>query len=592
MRKITLIIFSLYFAIPLLAQNPLLEYTFREKLRTANPVVLDAFGSVKQADEAEEGRLTTNDDDIQEGEPFIAINPTDSLNIVVSYMELTAAGTLAFPVYSSFDGGESWMLSSYQAVAEPVADGYELVAGGGDPILAFDSSGRLYFSFLYLAFIDQFDILTFTPRITTYWAYSDDGGLTFEVPDDNIIASANVGLLSNEVTEGIGFLDRPWFAVDRSGGARDGTLYASGWFISSDTSSLPSGMVVRRKLAGADAFEDIHVAASIDTLVQFGNVQTDDKGTLHIVYGNLVSDNIMYAYSTDCGASFSTPVAVGDFVWDENSNEFAIIDRDNPAAGLGVAAETGNPHVVWTSFENGQSTAYYARSNDGGTTWETPINFNDLLPESNTQAYFPNLAVSPSGKVSVSWFDLDSLDSGLYTFAESQDGGETFSDITPLSTAPTPFAEYNICDPTDFYGPPCLFFGDYFGSTRTECKSYSVWSDGRESQGPKIYVGITNHCDNVTGTTDFYPITDKISLQSLFPNPANEKINLDIELKQKTDLTIDLYDTQGRVIQQFTETYTDGQHQISLEIADLSAGMYVVKIASDFGVVSKHFLKE
>jgi len=125
-----------------------------------------------------------------------------------------------------------------------------------------------------------------------------------------------------------------------------------------------------------------------------------------------------------------------------------------------------------------------------------------LQMESNTQAYFPNLAVSPAGKVSVSWFDLDSLDSGLYTFAESQDGGENFSDITPLSTAPTPFAEYNICDPTDYFSEPCLFFGDYFGSARTECKSYSVWSDGRESQGPKIYVGITSHCDNVTGTTD------------------------------------------------------------------------------------------
>jgi len=591
MRKITLIIFSLYFAMPLLAQNPLLEYTFREKIRTTNPVVLNAMGTLKVG-EAEEGRLTTNDDDIQEGEPFVAINPTDSLNIVISYMELDPMGSLAFPVYSSFDGGASWALSSYQATAEPVQDGYNLVAGGGDPILAFDNSGRLYFSFLYLAFIDQLDLFTFTPRVTTYWAYSDDGGLTFETATDNIIASAKISLLTEEVTEGDGLFDRPWFAVDRSGGPCDGTLYASGWFIQSDTSSLPSGMVVRRKLPYADAFEDTHVRASVDVLVQFGNVQTDDNGTLHIVYGNIMTDNIMYAYSTDCGESFSMPVSVGSFVWDENSTDFAIIDRDNPAAGLGVAAQTGNPHAVWTSFENGQATAYYARSTDAGATWETPVNFNDLIPESNTQAYFPNVAVSPTGKVSVSWFDLDSLDSGLYTFAESQDGGANFDDITPLSTAPTPFAEYNICDPTDIYGPPCLFFGDYFGSTRTECKSYSVWSDGRDSQGPKIYVGITSHCDNVTGTTDFYPITDKISLQSLFPNPANETVVLDIELKQKTDLTLHLYDTQGRVIRQLATTYSDGEHQISLEIADLSAGVYIVKIASDFGTISKHFVKK
>jgi len=63
-------------------------------------------------------------------------------------------------------------------------------------------------------------------------------------------------------------------------------------------------------------------------------------------------------------------------------------------------------------------------------------------------------------------------------------------------------------------------------------------------------------------------------------------------LKQKTDLTFHLYDTQGRIVQQFAKAYADGKHQISLGIADLSAGIYVVKIASDFGTISKHFVKK
>lgn len=591
MRTI-IIILGLFITSATLAQNPLLQHTFREKIRTGNPVIIEAVGTMKQAVEGDEIKITNSTStDVQEGEPYIAINPTDSMNIVISFMQLDAAGGLQFPVYSSFDGGESWALSSFNIADVLSQDGYTTVLGGGDPLLAFDNSGQLYFGCLYLAGESFLDILA--PYFIVYWAFSNDGGLNFEIaPNGNHITTiANADLLTGAVTNGEGVFDRPWFAVDNSGGNCDGTLYVSGWFIQSDTSALPSGMVVRRKLPGAATFEATHTLVSVDTLVQFGNVQTDNQGNVHVAYGNINTDQIMYARSTDCGQSFGTPVQVGAFIWDETATDFDVTERDNPASSLGIDPQTGNPHIVWTSFESDTSRAYYARSTDGGATWETTA-FSDLIPDVSEQAYFPNLAVSPSGRVSISWYDLDGADSGNYAFTESTDGGATFSAVTELSMSSTPFTDYANCDPGNPLGTPCLFFGDYFGSARTDCRTYSVWSDGRDGQGPKVYVGITSHCGEVTSTTDFYPITDKIRLQSIYPNPAADELYLEIDLKQSTNLAFHLYDTQGRKIKTLANaSYTDGTHQIPLQVFDYPTGIYLLMIDSDFGTITKHFVK-
>lgn len=578
-------IFALLMTISMSAQNPLIESVLREKIRTGNHKTTKVLNSLEKSAVGDDTKISDNTE-LDEGEPYIAINPTDSLNIVVSFMAFTADSELDFPIYTSFDGGESWALSSYNARSVLTPGGLNL--GGGDPLLAFDNSGRLYFGHLYLAAADFSDFLS--PTFTIYWAYSDDGGMNFQIPDDNIMAQAKVGLFDGLITDGDGVFDRPWYAIDRSGGNCEGNLYVSGLFIGSDTTSLPSGMVVKRKIAGQDTFVPTHTKVSIDTLVQFGNIQSDNQGTLHVTYGNLNTDKLMYARSTDCGETFSTPVSIGAFVWDEAATTYDITDRDNPAMSLGVEPITGNVHAVWSSFENGVSKSYYVRSTDAGTTWEAPKEFSELISNVDVQAYFPNLAVSPNGRVSISWYDLDANDSGHYVIAESLDGGVTFDDFTQLSSSVTPFADYE-CTSSPL-GDTCPFFGDYFGSARTDCRSYSVWSDGRDGQGPKIYMGITNHCGMVTGTTDFYPITDKIALQSLYPNPARDEFYVEIALEQSTELNIRLQDTQGRPVKNImAQSLTDGEHRISLNVNDLPSGVYILTIESTFGTINKHFVK-
>jgi len=164
------------------AQNPLIQNTIREKIRTGNHKAKQALSGLEKSVEASDVKLSDNTD-LDEGEPYIAINPADSLNIVISYMAFSADGELDFPVYNSFDGGESWALSNYNALSVLPPNG--LIVGGGDPLLAFDNNGRLYFGYLYFTAANFLEFLN--PDFIVYWAYSDDGGLNFEVPNNTTL---------------------------------------------------------------------------------------------------------------------------------------------------------------------------------------------------------------------------------------------------------------------------------------------------------------------------------------------------------------------------------------------------------------------
>ncbi|HHG85315.1 MAG TPA: hypothetical protein ENJ82_11270, partial [Bacteroidetes bacterium] len=152
-----------------------------------------------------------------EGEPFIMVNPNDSDNVVVSYMDLNNG--LRFPIYYTLDGGNSWNLSNFNTV-DSMARFHPTwtIAGGGDPVFAYDSNGRLYFSWLYLS---QAPNSNNEDPMEMYWAWSDDKGQTWKMvndTNDRLIGSGSLifgGIAIGSAGDGI--FDRQWMAVDRSG---------------------------------------------------------------------------------------------------------------------------------------------------------------------------------------------------------------------------------------------------------------------------------------------------------------------------------------------------------------------------------------
>lgn len=70
---------------------------------------------------------------------------------------------------------------------------------------------------------------------------------------------------------------------------------------------------------------------------------------------------------------------------------------------------------------------------------------------------------------------------------------------------------------------------------------------------------------------------------SLFPNPAQEELNLTFTI-EPTHCDIEIYDIFGRLVHR-------GQYQKSIAVHTLSSGLYLMKILQDKKIYFKNFVK-
>jgi hypothetical protein len=108
-------------------------------------------------------------------EPLVAVNPTDSNDIVVGFNHITSAGPrCGYRV--SHDGGSTW-----GTVADlPLPNTPGVSTSFGDPGLAFNSSGRLFFS--CLAGYDDDQAGPDGTALALYTSVSTNGGDSFSAP--------------------------------------------------------------------------------------------------------------------------------------------------------------------------------------------------------------------------------------------------------------------------------------------------------------------------------------------------------------------------------------------------------------------------
>jgi len=577
-----LIVFALIFTNntkEILAQQEILNEIVKEKLRLSqNDPLLDRSPSNFVG--GSEIKLT-DEINAEEGEPYLVINPNNTDNIVVSYMNF-GTGALSFPVFYSFDAGENWVQSDFDTT-EIFNDGSFpgfVIGGGGDPIFAFDNSGRLYFSWIYLGI----DPITLEGRFLVYLASSDDGGITWDVADgdDKFIEQGGVDLSTGQfvLTDfGTGIFDRPWFDTDTTGGDNNGNLYVSGLFVSNSDPN-ESGLVVRRKLAGNNTFEEGRVLISTSANDQFGNIQVDGAGNVHITFADLTENLVMHSVSTDGGETFSNPTAIGLFSFDFNGADL-VNDRENPAVNLAIDSSNNNLYVVWNSFEDDVQ-GFFSFSNDGGQNWSTPQNISALANMQEQQAYFPSVTSNSENDVSISWYALDENDAGHFMVFESTDGGLSWEDPVQISAEITEFQEY-VDDE---------FFGDYYRSDRAGCISYSVWSDGRGLAGPKIYIGITDHCLLSVETIEISPNDVGLEVNALYPNPTRGELKVEFTIAEQRRIQVSLIDIHGRLVKQLEDdTYIVGSYLNTYTIDDLPSGIYFVSVESEKGRTTRKIEK-
>lgn len=174
--------------------------------------------------------------------------------------------------------------------------------------------------------------------------------------------------------------------------------------------------------------------------------------------GTIGSDrDVLFARSTDDGATWSAPQALNSNAATDSGNDFT--SRSSIATN-----GTGAWIAVWQSTDSLGSTIgsdsdiLFARSTNSGASWSTaqPLNSNAATDSGNDTA--PAIAGNPSNVWCVVWQSDDTLGGAVGTdfdifSSRSQDNGMNWSTLTPRNTNAT-------TDTGDDYAPQIASNGD------------------------------------------------------------------------------------------------------------------------------------
>lgn len=254
----------------------------------------------------------------------------------------------------------------------------------------------------------------------------------------------------------------------------------------------------------------------------------------------------------------------------------------NPApycpAGYDDAAGSFNlPHSI-------QQVTFGTLNNNSGTTQypgQHYVYYNNLAA--------PNLIKGSSYPLTVKF------DNGTLHFLavyidynkdnDFSDPGELVWNIhDPLNTSPNP-ATTNITIPTTaqagitrmrvlcFEDDMYTNIGNPPPSTAPPCTAYnSGLLDWGETEDYDI---------NITPTTSIESATGNAQLE-VYPNPAKDMLNIDLPVDDRATIAVQLMDYSGRIVKSIIEDRSGKQqHKITLQVSDLSSGIYNVIVTKD-----------
>jgi len=123
--------------------------------------------------------------------------------------------------------------------------------------------------------------------------------------------------------------------------------------------------------------------------------------------------------------------------------------------------------------------------------------------------------------------------------------------------------------------------GGSIGIGGRDQKSGSV----KEDNEPVPCVYFTNLCESLPG----------LDYINLYPNPATDKLNVDLVLQKAKEIQFRIYDLAGRMIsdERAPTTYPEsGQFKHQLDISTLQPGLYLLIMTDDEGAkLTRRFVK-
>ena len=344
-------------------------------------------------------------------------NPDDPNLMLVGSMAFKEDGTVSTYLYRSTDRGQTWSLT-----LAPVQD----IVTDGDPTCVFGPNGSAYYA--------TFSMLTDGYRHILLYRSSDNGKTW----------------LRSEPQVGI---DRPFLAIDRSGGPYNGTIYCTGQgsvrslksegesgprainqhmtaaavMVSRDGGRSLEGPFLRAAFGDEYFFAGANVVLSDGMLVFSSSVKNDRLAPDRI--GSMSAAKLQ-SIRINAGAHHLEPATtIAD--WPRSWQNGAHIPM--------MAVDPGTPsfkdriYVVRIDDQLARSRVLLNYSSDQGRTWSRSRTVDDDVSptdvQQNPNATNPGIAVNRNGVVAIGWADRRDSSDNLgwwYRMSLSFDGGETF----------------------------------------------------------------------------------------------------------------------------------------------------------------------
>jgi len=486
------------------------------------------------------------------------------------YNSLAVTPTYFCDVFNSLDGGASWGNKTY-------------AQGGDKQWMEIDKTNNSGNGHFYAYWNSSFSVCppgSFTRSID---------GLFFEdcviIPNDpywGTLAVASNGDLFTGASIG-------WdFQVARSSNAK-----IAGQIVSWD-------MTTNVSLDGTIAFSEGPnpgglLGQTIIAIDTSGGPYHDNIYLLCSVQRNSNPDplDVMFARSTDGGATFSSPVKIND---DPGTSAWQWF-------GTMSVAPNGRIDVIWLDTRDNPGTVlsalYYSNSSDGGLTWSPNERLSDYFdphvgwPQQNKMGDYFDM-VSDINGANLAWAatfngeqdvyysfitDTTVIPVELLSFTATSNGKEV---ILSWSTA-TELNNQLFEVQRSFEGSEFATIGFVYGKgTTTERQDY-IYKDKISADGKYFYrlkqidyLGNYEYSDIIEMEIRVF---NSYLLEQNFPNPFNPTTTIGYGIKEKSNVKISILNSIGEEIASLVnEEKEPGYHTVEFNAANLPSGVYFYQL--------------
>jgi hypothetical protein len=420
--------------------------------------------------------------------------------------------------YLSTDGGQTWCCTATDPThLGTLIPGVERLTGGqydagGDPAVAFDSRGNVYYAGL------GFNRTSAPNTVAVNRGTISNGTLTWSAPT-----------FINQTTSPAILNDKEWITVDSNPASpfRD-RVYVT-WtrfkFQAQTGAYVQSPIAFVSSSDGGKTFTAPKMISGSAHYGQGSRPVVGPDGSLYVFWDGstrlATTDSTYVVKSTDGGATWSQPKAIAPL------NDIAPLTdtlfRVNSYPAAAVAAN-GDVYATWTTETSAGSVAVYSKSTDGGATWTAPARvfaaatrtadgypvtqpsgdtLNAPSPLGAVEDVFPAAATGPNGQVYLSAYRGDVV-SPWQTCAAGPPAPvgriecDTLGDyinntrldyvVTDLTTGVTQTVSTHPINTQNGFGGG--FFGDYTDiAVGSDGNFHAFWTDSNNKQDVVWFYG-------------------------------------------------------------------------------------------------------